>query len=122
MSKELLEAVAQGGGQIEEYDAACSYPLLIEDSRRLAKVCDEGYSADWTQEAAGRWDEDADRYGAQLEATPPAVLRRMATQRPLFETAAPSAPAPTFAQAEAELDAREFEIFGAPSEDVEIPF
>ena len=118
-SAELLTALAEAGQELEEYDPACTFPLLIEDTRRLAQVCEEGYEANWPAEAASEWSEHPERYETRLQATPPAVLRRVATQRPLFTSDAP--PAPTYHEAENQLDEAEFEIFG-PADDVEIPF
>ena len=126
MSGELLQAVLEAGGDIEEYDPACSFPLLIEDTQRLARVCDDGYNADWADESASAWEDDPEKYSAELEATPPAVLRRVATQRSMFDatppSSAPPAPSPSFAQVERELDDREAEIFGYDEAEVEIPF
>ena len=118
-SAELIAALTEAGQEIDEYDSTCTFPVLLEDTRRLTRVCQEGYDAGWTTAAAGEWSEDPERHHVRLEATPGPVLRHVATQTALFESAAPSAP--TYREAERQLDEAEFEIFG-PASDDEIPF
>jgi hypothetical protein len=110
-SAELLAALEEGGGAIQDRELACTFPLLVEDSDRLARVCEDGYSADWPTEEVAAWEADPYRHELQLEATPLAVRRRAPAQDQ----------APTFDEALDRFDQVEEDMFG-PAVDEEIPF
>jgi hypothetical protein len=134
LSAEAAALAEESGVGIEELDPACVFPLLVEDSRRLARVCADGYDPDWPVAEAQRWEQEPERFETYLEASPPAVLRRPASQVAMFEPEPPP-PAPLFEPEypgevpaegppdpfEAPFDAQMEDLFG-PNPDLEIPF
>jgi hypothetical protein len=111
VSGDLVAALEAGGGSIEDRSLSCTFPLLIEDTKRLTRTCEEGYSPDWPADEVGRWGEDPERFESHLEATPEPLRAR-----------AYRAPVPSSIDGALEaFDAKEAEMFGPPV-DEEIPF
>ena len=134
LSNDLIMAIVESGGELQQQSVGCVFPLLIEDSRRLAETCEQGYSVDWPVEEAGEWQEDPERFQEQLESTPAAVLRQVPMQAPVFDPEPEPIPEPepdfgsfdlpeysSPREAVEAFDDKEFEIFGPPA-DEEIPF
>lgn len=114
-SSELVAALESRGGDIEDREVSCTFPLLVEDTERLIETCDRGYDPDWPTGQAESWAQDPGRYEQHIEASPEPIRSR-----------AHRAPEPyqqpeTVDEAVAAFDAQEAAIFGPP-DDEEIPF
>ncbi|MEE8309957.1 MAG: DUF3560 domain-containing protein, partial [Hyphomicrobium sp.] len=130
-SLELMAALESGGGEVEEREVACTFPLLIEDTKRLARTCESGYQDTWPVDEASRWLDEPERYEAELESAP-LVLTRRQSQTEIFDANTapfegppepeiePEAARMSYDQVLADFEQTEADLFGPPA-DEEIP-